>query len=411
MRPSRITLQPRSAGRCGGVSTPILSRQLPVVRWGTLAAIALSACSREPMAPVGRAALAPVHGVRAAVEPAVPVTTVLDSFTIGGVYSALPRGGYSQGRYNQSLLKEWYAGTVWGHPTGLVFPIGLPMRILAEGVVVSRSTQAWRTDYCEPYGATDPWCSISSFTYSVHGMVPGPGVTTPYWPGSAFSLAWSPLQVWVGRMYAEYPDAEAFRGRVPAADTIAVRELYFWRARCCYGYPWDNATGAWDSYEGQFRFGAVPDDGGQAELGVPAVLRVLGRRTDVAQVAPADFTVETVTGDSIVTTRWWYVRAVNNVFDGEPLQLVPSGLPYPTVVPRYPDAQHTSYEALGACDGLTTCRYLATATGAVLVQVTLADGRTLAARNLGPHVKIRADSRTVARGDTTVFRATAQGAD
>jgi hypothetical protein len=213
-------------------------------------------------------------------------------------------------------------------------------------------------------------------------------------------------------LYAAHPIAEFFRGPVPAADTATRRELHFNRSGCCYYIPW-GTTAAWETYEGVWRFGAVPDDGGQAELRMPSVLRVRGPRTDAPQEAPADFTAEVAAGDSIVTTRWWYVRAANNVFDGERVDSVATGTPYPPYVPRYPDTKRASFTELGACAGQRTCAYQATAAGAVLVQATLASGRVLAARNTGrrgAHVRITADYTTIAYGDTTVFRVTALGA-
>lgn len=103
-----------------------------------------SACSREPVAPSGAVPLVQHHAPRAEVVPVVPAGVLLDSFSIGGVYDVLPRGGYfGGGSYARSPEKEQYAGTIRGHPTGLVLPVGLPVRVLAEGSVTSRSTPAW----------------------------------------------------------------------------------------------------------------------------------------------------------------------------------------------------------------------------------------------------------------------------
>lgn len=379
-----------------------------------MVAAALGACAREPVAPTGQARAVTAPGGRAAMAPEVSVSALLDSFAIGGVYTVLPRGEYYGGMaYSPSPRKELYAGSVGGHPTGLALPVGLPVRILAEGIVVSRSTTAFQREECSlPWRATDPICSISSFTYTVHGLAPGPGVLRPYEPGMGLALTWSRTAGYYDRFFGVHPVAEFFRGRVPAADTATVRELHFRRNGCCYDFSW-RATEAWETYEGVWRFGAVPDDGGQAELGVQAVLRLRGPRTDAPQAAPADFTVETTAGDSIVTTRWWYVRPANNSFDGERVDSVAPGTQYPPYVPRYPDARRAAFTELAACLGRRTCAYQAPAAGALVVQATLADGRVLAARNTGAsgaHVKITADTTTLTYGDTTVFRVTAAGA-
>jgi hypothetical protein len=226
------------------------------------------------------------------------------------------------------------------------------------------------------------------------------------------SLTWSYTAGYYDRYYAEYPVAEFLKRQVPAADTATRRELHFNRVGCCYYIPW-GTTAAWETYEGIWRFGAVPDDGGQAELGVPPILRMRGPRTDAPQAEPADFTAEVAAAESIVTTRWWFVRAANNVFDGERVDSVATGTPYPPYIPRYPEAKRAAFTELGACAGQRTCTYQAPEAGAVLVQATLASGGVLAARNTGrsgAHVRITADSTTLAYGDTTVFRVTAPGA-
>lgn len=128
------------------------------------AAVVLGACAREPVAPTGRAPVVTAKGVRASVASIVPIGTLLDSFAIGGVYTVLPRGGYSGGMwYMRSPEKDVYAGTISRHPTGLAFPLGLPIRVLAEGRLMSRSTSAFQVDFCARYGATEPICSVSAF--------------------------------------------------------------------------------------------------------------------------------------------------------------------------------------------------------------------------------------------------------
>jgi hypothetical protein len=342
--------------------------------------------------------------VARAVE-AVSVTTLLDSFAIGGVYTVLPRGGFT-GRYARSPEKEQYAGTVSAHPTGLELPVGLPVRVLASGSYASQVTTAFLSEYCALYGASDPYCAVSAFTYTVHGLAPGPGVLRPYESGAGLRLAWTRTAGFYDQFYGDFPTAEFFRGVVPGTDTVALRELHFRRAGCCYYVPWGSA--AWETYEGSWRFGVVPDDGARAELGEAPVLRLGGPRTDAPMTGPATFTVNTASGDAITATRWWYVRAASNVFDGEPVPMVSLVLPWGTIqVPRYPDGQRTVVEEFAACAGQSTCAYQATAAGAVVVQATLADGRVLAARNTGKRsarVHITADETTLTYGDTTVFR-------
>ncbi len=370
------------------------------------------ACAREPVAPAYSPWRAAGAVTRAELAPPVAVGVLLDSFSLGGVYKVLPRGGYAGGSYYaRSPEKEQYAGTVSSHPTGLELPVGLPVRILAAGSYTSRQTAAFQSDYCASH-ASDSICVVASFAYTVHGLADGPGVSRPYEPGMGLALTWSRTAGYSDRFYGVFPNAEFFRGRVPALDTATLRELHFRRNGCCYYNPsW--RTPAWETYEGSWRFGAVPDDGGQAELGVPAVLRVTGPRTDAPMAAPATFGVATTTGEAVTGTRWWYVRAANNTFDGEPVPLVTITQPWTMQIPRYPDGQRTVFEALASCAGQSSCAYQPSAAGAVVVQATLTDGRVLAARNTGARgarVKITADSATLTYGDTTVFRVTAPGA-
>lgn len=166
--------------------------------------------------------------------------------------------------YARSPEKDVYAGRINNHPTGLVFPVGLPIRVLAEGRLISRSTPAFQAEYCWRYGAWDPICSVGAFEYTVHGSAPW------YEAGTGLYLTWSRSAGYYDRFYGLYPTAEFFRRPVPSADTLSRRELHFNRMGCCYYIPW-GTTAAWETYEGVWRFGAVPDDGGQAELGVSAV--------------------------------------------------------------------------------------------------------------------------------------------
>lgn len=184
----------------------------------------LSACSREPVAPSGAATYVPRQTPRAEVASVVPVGALLDSFSIGGVYTVLPRGGYWGGSsYDWSPRKEQYAGMVWKHPTGLVLPVGLPIRILAKGQYVSSATAAFQQDYCSvPSHATDPRCAVGSFTYTIHGLADGPGVMRPYEAGMGLALTWLHIAGYYERFYGLFPSAEFFRGRVPAADTASV---------------------------------------------------------------------------------------------------------------------------------------------------------------------------------------------
>lgn len=409
---------PRRAGNGSPLTTTVTVRSLArcLVRLrGLVLVVLLSACAREPVAPSSAAPLVLHQTPRAAAASVVPVSALLGSFSIGGVYSVLPRGGYAGlNWYAQSPEKEQYAGTVSLHPSGLEFPVGLPIRILAEGHYVSSATAAFQQDYCSVSShATDPLCVVASFTYTVHGLADGPGVLRPYEPGMGLALTWSRTAGYNDRFYGLFPSAEFFRGRVPAADTATVRELHFRRNGCCYYIPW-GTTAAWEAYEGSWRFGAVPDDGGQAELGVPPVLRLQGPRTDAPMAESVTFAVAATAGESIVTTRWWYVRAANNTFDGEPVPLVTITHPWTMQIPRYPAGQRAVFEELATCAGHATCTYQPVAAGAVVAQATLGDGRVLAARNTGAsgaHVKITADATTLTYGDTTVFRVTAPGAN
>lgn len=67
----------------------------------TVAAMALSTaiggCARDAVVPTSAPLRVPGHAVRAVSATPVPVAALLDSFAIGGVYTVLPRGGYSGG--------------------------------------------------------------------------------------------------------------------------------------------------------------------------------------------------------------------------------------------------------------------------------------------------------------------------
>ena len=343
-------------------------------------ATAAGSCTREPVAPSTEPLRALGHAVGALAASPISVTTLLDSFAIGGVYAVLPRGGFT-GRYARSPEKEQYAGTVSTHPTGIQLPVGLPVRVVASGSYTSRATAAFLSEYCAQH-FSDRYCAVSEFTYTVHGLAPGPEVLRPYEPGVGLRLAWSRTAGFYDQFYGIFPTAEFFRGVVPATDTTTRRELYFHRAGCCYYFP--SGSAAWETYEGSWRFGVVPDDGARAELGEAPVLRLEGPRTDAPMAAPATFALSTANGDSITATRWWYVRAANNVFDGEPVPMISVVMPWGTIqVPTYPDEQRTAVEELTACAGQTSCSYQSTAAGAVVAQAAVASGLRLAARNVG----------------------------
>ncbi len=343
-------------------------------------ATAAGSCTREPVAPSTEPLRALGHAAGALAASPVSVATLLDSLTIGGVYTVLPRGGFT-GRYAGSPEKELYAGTVSSHPTGIQLPVGLPVRVLASGSYTSHATAAFLSEYCAQH-VSDRYCAVSEFTYTVHGLAPGPEVLRPYESGAGLRLAWSRTAGFYDQFYGIFPAAEFFRGVVPATDTTTRRELHFRRAGCCYYFAMGSA--AWETYEGSWRFGVVPDDGARVELGEAPVLRLEGPRTDAPMTAPATFTLSTTNDNSLTATRWWYVRAANNVFDGEPLPMIAVIMPWGTIqIPTYPDAQRTALEELTACAGKTSCSYQATAAGAVVAEAALASGLRLAARNVG----------------------------
>lgn len=202
----------------------------------------LTACAREPVAPVERAHTTSDRRPRAATEPAVAVSTLLDSFSIGD-YTVLPRGGYAGGMwYTRSPEKDVYAGTIKNHPTGLVLPVGLPIRVLSEGRLVSRATAAFQTDYCAHSGGWDPNCGVGAFEYSVHGLAPW------YEAGTGLSLTWFPTAGYYDRFFGFLPSAEFFSGWVPSAGSLTERELHVRRLGCCYSIP--SGSAAWETYEG-----------------------------------------------------------------------------------------------------------------------------------------------------------------
>lgn len=373
--------------------------------------LAVQACERSPFEPVEAAPAVRSPSRRADLDPAVNIAMLLDSLAIGGVYSITPRGGYSSLRYTPMPERAVYANPIRGHPTGIELPVGLPVRVLAEGAVVSHSTPTFLTSYCARYGGGDSHCATPSYTYAVHGLAPDGVLTNPYALGTGLQVQWSRLG---GRYAAPYPSPEFFSGAIPASGATTTAELHFRReAGCCYYPPFgDAAYTAWETYEGQWRFAVVMDDGGRPENGVPALLTLSGPRTNQPMADSATFTLTAADGGTLSETRWWFIQPASNAFDGEPLPFVQepsSGL----MVPRYPDGQRSVITEIPACAAQSTCRYQAAHPGALVAMAKMPNGSYLGAGNRGlnrPHVRITVDSTTLAQGDTTVFRTTAPGA-
>ena len=373
--------------------------------------VVVQACERSPFEPYETAPVVRSSARRADLDPTVDIATLLDSLAIGGVYSVTPRGGYSSLRYTLMPERAVYANPIRGHPTGIELPVGLPVRVLAEGAVVSHSTPTFLTSYCARYGGGDSHCATPSYTYTVHGLAPDGVLTNPYALGTGLQVQWSRLGA---RYAAPYPSPEFFSGAIPAGGAATTAELHFRReAGCCYYPPFGDAVyTAWETYEGQWRFAVVMDDGGRPENGVLALLTMSGPRTNQPMADSATFTLTAAGGGTLSETRWWFIQPASNTFDGEPLPFVQepsSGL----MVPRYPDAQRSVITEIPACAAQSTCRYQAAHSGALVAMARMPNGSFLGAGNRGlnsPHLRITVDSTTLAQGDTTVFRTTAPGA-
>jgi len=373
--------------------------------------VVVQACERSPFEPHETAPVVRSTARRADLDPTVDIAMLLDSLAVGGVYTVEPTGGYSGLRYARMPERAVYANPIRGHPTGIELPVGLPVRVLAEGGTVSRPTVAFSAGYCARYGGGDSRCVTSSYTYTVHGLAPGGDVMYPYDLGTGLQVRWSRLGV---RYTTPFPSPEFYGGAIPPSGSTPIAELHFERpSGCCYYPPFgDSVYTAWETYEGRWRFAVVMDDGGRPENGVPALLTLSGPRTDRPMTDSATFTLTAAGGGTLSETRWWFIQPASNTFDGEPLPFVqePStGL----MVPRYPDAQRSEITELPECAAQSTCRYQAAHPGALVAMAKMPNGSYLGAGNRGlnrPHVRITVDSVTLAQGDTTVFRTTAPGA-
>lgn len=142
--------------------------RLPAMLAGLL--LTVVACERTPLDIGGERAVGTAMPRRADAAPPVAVTTLLDSLTVGGVYTVLPVSGFSGLSYPRPSERLLYANPIRNYPTGIALPVGLPVRVLAEGGVTSRPTAAFASAYCALYGAMDTICAASSYTYTVHGI-------------------------------------------------------------------------------------------------------------------------------------------------------------------------------------------------------------------------------------------------
>lgn len=137
-------------------------------RFLLLAALGLTAvaCGDEVTAPGALALRVSTSGAALIGDPdPAMVSTLLDSFSIGGVYAVLPMGGYGGGTTYSTRLGS--AETILRHPTGIVLPAGLPVRLLAEGVVVSTATPSFRSTWCPGTPDQSTLCDAESISYSV----------------------------------------------------------------------------------------------------------------------------------------------------------------------------------------------------------------------------------------------------
>lgn len=353
----------------------------------------VQACDRDRIWPTQSPGISPTRSRAAVFDPGINIASVLDSFSIGGVYTVLSISGYPRNAqtipfapavfvYTRPPEDTVYANPISRHPTGIDLPVGLPVRVLAEGLVVSSPTPVFLSGYCLRPGVTDPYCSIGSFSYSVHGLEPGPGVLTPHLSGSGLKVYWSRLG---SPLFGAYPIPEFFRGSVPPTGVSGVAELYFTRtAGCCYRIPFGDAEyKAWERYAGRWRFGAVVDDGGRVEFGEPPLLRLSGPRTEAPMAVPADFTLSAVDGSELTDVAWWFIEPANNIFDGVLPDSTVFESAFNLILPVYGASRRSRVSEIAACAGLVTCRYQAHSAGAVIARGTLQSGTILAATNRG----------------------------
>ena len=250
----------------------------------------------------------------------------------------------------------------------------------------------------------DPYCPLTGFTYSIHGLEPDPGVLFPRTPGTALKIQWSRLGA---SAFADYPLAEFFRGPVPVTAGSTTSELHFTRMAGCCNYPpsHDPVYAAWETYTGRWRFGAVVDDGGRVEYGEPPLLTMTGPRTDAPMATPADFTLRAADGGALADITWWYIAPQHNAFDGVYLDSVFNASPS-LIVPAYRTSHRTGITDIVTCAGSATCSYQAGTAGALVARARLSSGLVFAARNTGKLAVIAAISlmcpNTALRGSTVI---------
>lgn len=188
------------------------------------ALVVVQACERSPFEPRETAPVVRSTARRADLDPTVDIAMLLDSLAVGGVYTVEPKGGYSGLRYTRMPERAVYANPIQRHPTGIELPAGLPVRVLAEGEMVSRPTVAFTAGYCARYGAGDSRCATPSYTYTVHGLAPGGDVMYPYDLGTGLQVRWSRLGV---RSTAPFPSPEFYGGAIPPSASAPTAELHF----------------------------------------------------------------------------------------------------------------------------------------------------------------------------------------
>jgi hypothetical protein len=233
--------------------------------------LAINGCEQQALAPMSDRRLdATTRATLIDPDTYSAAALLLDSLSVGGVYTVLPLGGFF-GTYTNAPERNVYSGTIRNHPTGIQLPAGLPVRVVAEGAYTTVSTALFQSQYCA--GVTDIKCSVPEYRYSVHGLDSATGVQFPLDPGTGLQIKWSRLGT---SFAAPFDDPTFFRGAVPAAGASGLSEVHYRRnAGCCYYIPPSDQP--WELYSGRWRFGVIPDNGSRPEAGEPALLSMSGR--------------------------------------------------------------------------------------------------------------------------------------
>lgn len=272
---------------------------LRILRASVFAMAVLGACAEPPVDP-GMQPPEPPSAMVVGAAGSDP--TVEIPLGVGGSYTLLPRGGYYGCDGCIGYVQPPFTDLlIWGItpplPTGIVLPVGAPVRVIATGIMTYEPTQTL-LDRCGP--CTDPL---------VRGEFAAWGLLSYYHLGQLVA-AWG-------------PDGD----RMNAADSSVVLmagpvggdgELYLGRGSFGLGYLAEpDAYYAFNTFAGRFIVTVQAEDGSDSLFQHPKVW-VAASPTRPAPGGPVTATLVTADGSVPTDVAWYYVPDVVSGFDGNP---------------------------------------------------------------------------------------------